>query len=116
MVVMLKLLRLKWSQSYGLQVLAHGDIGQPFKLKRASGLLDASRFNFIGKEYGWPEVGGECWHDEVRRALIDLKVTDFADLTLYTKVGLAMIMLGLVRIILSLEDALTALERERALI
>ena len=63
-----------------------------------------------------PEAAVEDRHDELRVALVRLKVTDFADLTLYTKVGLAMIMLGLVRIILSLEDALTALERERALI
>lgn len=115
MVVTMQLLRLKWSRSDGLLVLAHGDIAQPFKPKPKD-LLDAARFNFIGSEFGWPEVGGEYWHDEIRRAPIDLEVTDFEDLTLYTKIGLSMISLGLVRNELSLELALNALEKERALI
>jgi len=112
----MRLLRLKWSQSDGLLIAAHCEEFSPFNPGRPSDLLDASRFNFIAKEYGWPEVGGKCWHDEIRRALTDLEVTDFADLTLYTKVGLAMISLGLVRNALSLKEALAALERERALI
>ena len=113
---MMRLLRLRWSQSDGLLVESHGGHYQSFKLSRASDLLDVSRFNFIGSGLGWPEVGGECWHDEVQRALVDLEVTDFKDLTLYTKVGLSMISLGLVRNTLSLEDAFAALERERALL
>ena len=113
---MLKLLKLKWSQRGGLRVHAHTRFYRPFKLQRHRDLLDVTRFNFIASELDWPEVGGECWLDEVRRALIDMEVTDGDDLTLYTKVGLAIALHGLVDGSLSLPKALAAIEKERALL
>lgn len=116
----MRYLKLKWSQRNGLRACPHDDVinfglsPRSFAVRIARDLLDLKRWNYKATALDWPEWIEDDWHDEVRRAMIDLKVTD-TDLTLYTRVALAMISLGMVRNKLRLEDALTALEHERAL-
>ncbi len=109
----MKLLKLRWSQSIGLVLVVRK---QKTVRILPRDLLELPRFNFITSVQDWPEIESDCWHDKVRRALIDMEVTDFESLSLYTKVGLAIALHGLVDGSLSLPDALAAIEKERALI
>lgn len=72
----MKLLRFKWTPTFGLFVLPHPELfretdgtARGFHITDPS---DVDAFNAIASEYDWPRMRVTGWRNEVQRALVDM--------------------------------------------